>query len=414
MSQMEFLRRVPLFADLSLEGLQMLDGQARIRGLPADAWLFHQRDRGDACYVVVSGTLRLVLEQGSSEETTLGLLGVGAFFGELSLLEPDGTRAAGAIAVVQSEVLEIPIAAFETLLHTYPAIAYNMLRRVAAHVRRSDERRLEDLRHKNRLLTDAYTALEQAQAEALRRARAARELELGRELQRRLIPTSFPNVHGVVIAAATFPAYEMSGDFYEVRQLSEHMLSIVMADVCDKGAGAALVMALAKGLLLGMDQRDPLALVERFNQLIRTTNLDAAVITMVYAHLDLARRRFSYVRAGHDWPLHYRSKQGRVAMLEGGGMPVGITEEAFFEQMHIDLEPGDALVFYTDGLCDARNFAGDTYGRERLISAVQAYGRLPAHGLADAILGDVRAFQSGTPPIDDLTLLVVKLNPESS
>lgn len=238
-------------------------------------------------------------------------------------------------------------------------------------------------------------------------------MELGRELQRRLVPTIFPNLHGVVIAAATFPAYEMSGDFYEVRQLSEHMLSIVMADVCDKGAGAALVMAMAKGLLLGMDQRHPLALVERFNQLIRATNLDAAVITMVYSHLDIARRRFTYVRAGHDWPLHYRAKQGRVTMLEGGGMPVGITEEAFFEEMHTDLEPGDALVFYTDGLCDARNFAGDTYGRERLISAVQAYGRLPAHGLADAILGDVRAFQSGTPPIDDLTLLVVKFNPEA-
>ena len=90
-------------------------------------------------------------------------------------------------------------------------------------------------------------------------------------------------------------------------------------------------------------------------------------------------------------------------------MPIGITEEAFFEEMRVTLAVGDALVLYTDGLCDARNYAGEAYGRERLISAVHAYGRLPANGLADAILGDVRAFQSGTPPIDDLTLLVIKI-----
>ena len=409
MSQLEFLRRIPLFADVSPEGLHMLEQQAQVRSLPADTWLFHQRDRGDACYIVISGTLRLVVEQGSAEETTLGLLGVGAFFGELSLLEPEGTRAAGAIAVVTSEVLEIPIAAFESLLHKHPELAYSVLRRVATHVRRADERRLDDLRHKNRLLTDAYTALEQAQAEALRRARAARELELGRELQRRLIPSTFPALPGLAIAAATFPAYEMSGDFYEVRQLDEGTLEVVMADVCDKGAGAALVMALAKGLLLDSQQRQPLAAVERFNHLIRSTNIEMAVITMLYSQLDLRSRVLTYVRAGHDWPIHFRASTGRVTLLEGGGMPTGIAEDAFFEEMRVQLEPGDALVLYTDGLCDARNYAGEAYGRERLISAVHAYGRLHANGLADAIIGDVRAFQAGTPPIDDLTLLVVKI-----
>jgi phosphoserine phosphatase RsbU/P len=409
MSQLEFLRRIPLFSDVSPEGLEMLDQQAHVRSLPADTWLFHQRDRGDACYIVISGTLRLVVEQGSNEETTLGLLGVGAFFGELSLLEPEGTRAAGAIAVINAEVLEIPIVAFEALLHAHPELAYNVLRRVATHVRRADERRLEDLRHKNRLLTEAYTALEQAQAEALRRARAARELELGRELQRRLIPNVFPSIPGIAIAAATFPAYEMSGDFYEVRQSDEHTLEIVMADVCDKGAGAALVMALSKGLLIDSTQYTPLVAVERFNHLIRATNIEMAVMTMLYANFDLRDKTLTYVRAGHDWPIHFRATTGRVTLLEGGGMPIGITEEAFFEEMRVTLATGDALVLYTDGLCDARNYAGEAYGRERLISAVHAYGRLPANGLADAILGDVRAFQSGTPPIDDLTLLVVKL-----
>lgn len=409
MSQIEFLRRVPLFADVSPEGLLMLDQQAQVRSLPSDTWLFHQRDRGDACYLLISGTLRLVVEQGSTEETTLGLLGVGAFFGELSLLEPEGTRAAGAIAVVHSDVLEIPVAAFEELLRAHPELAYGVLRRVATHVRRADERRLEDLRHKNRLLTEAYTALEQAQAEALRRARAARELELGRELQRRLVPTTFPVLPGLAIAAATFPAYEMSGDFYAVRQLDEQTLEVVMADVCDKGAGAALVMALAKGLLLDSQRRTPLEAVERFNQLIRSTNIEMAVITMVYALFDLHDRALSYVRAGHDWPIHFRAATSRVALLEGSGMPTGIAEDAFFEQMSVQLDVGDALVLYTDGLCDARDYDGNAYGRERLISAVQAYGRLSANGLADAIIGDVRAFQAGTPPIDDLTLLVVKI-----
>lgn len=409
MSPLEFLRRIPLFADVSSEGLAMLEQHSRKRLIPADSWLFKQRDRGDACYVVINGTLRLVVEQGSNEETTLGLLGSEAFFGELSLLEPAGTRAAGVIAVVNSEVLEIPVAAFERLLRTHPELAFNVLRRVAAHVRRADERRLEDLRHKNRLLTDAYTALEQAQAEALRRARAARELELGRELQRRLLPQTLPTLPGLAIAAATFPAYEMSGDFYEARQINDHTLELVMADVCDKGAGAALVMALSKGLLLDTAHHSPLAAVERFNRLIRATNIEMAVITMLYAIFDMQTNVLTYVRAGHDWPLHFRAQTGRVALLEGGGMPIGIAEEAFFEEMQVVFAPGDALVLYTDGVCDARNYAADAYGRERLIAAVQAYGQLSANGLADAIISDVRAFQAGTPPIDDLTLLVVKI-----
>ncbi len=408
MSVLEYFQRIPLFADLSDQGLSTLEQHARVRALPADSWLFHQHDRGDACYIVLSGTIRLVVEQGSTEETTLGLLGPNAFFGELSLLEPDGTRAAGAVAVVPTEVLEIPIDAFETLIQSHPQLAFNVLRRVANHLRRSDERRLESLRQKNRLLTEAYTALEQAQAEALRRARAARELELGRELQRRLIPTTFPELSGIDIAAATFPAYEMSGDFYDVRTFNDSALEVVMADVCDKGAGAALLMTLAKGLLLDTHQQSPLATVERFNRLLRSTNIDAAVITMLYARLNIDSRTLTYVRAGHDWPLHYRAVTGRVTLLEGGGMPIGITDEAFLEEISVPFGIGDALVLYTDGLCDARNNSGEAYGRERLIAAVNAYGRLSAHGLAEAILGDVRSFQNGTPPIDDLTLLVIK------
>ena len=405
----DYFQKIPLFADVSQTGLELLHQYAQVQKVPADTWLFHQHDRGDACYIVVSGTIRLLVEHGSTEETTLGLLGPQAFFGELSLLEPDGTRAAGALAVMESEVIKIPVHAFDSLMQSHPQLAMNVLRKVATHLRRSDERRLESLRQKNRLLTEAYTALEQAQAEALRRARAARELELGRELQRRLLPTSFPQVPGLQIAAASFPAYEMSGDFYDVRLDAEQTLEIIMADVCDKGAGAALLMALTKGLLLDTQQQTPLTIIERVNHKVRTTSLEAAVITLVYAQLNPDTHSLTYVRAGHDWPIHFRAITGQVGLLEGGGMPIGISDEPFFEQVEVAFGIGDALILYTDGLCDARNNAGDSYGRERLIAAVSAYGHLAAQGLAEALLGDVRSFQNGTPPLDDLTLLVIKL-----
>ncbi|HEY1015822.1 MAG TPA: SpoIIE family protein phosphatase [Herpetosiphonaceae bacterium] len=408
-TSLDHLRRIPMFADLPPEGLTALHEQTTTRLLPADTWLFQQHDRGDACYTVLSGSIRLVLEAGSAEETTLGLLGPGSFFGELSLLEPDGTRAAGAVAVIPTEVLEIPTAAFEAMLRSQPDLAVHVLRRVASHLRRSDERRLDELRHKNVLLTEAYRALEQAQSEALRRARAARELELARELQRRLIPTTFPALPKIAIAAATFPAYEMSGDFYQLRMLDEKTVEIVMADVCDKGTGAALLMALAKGLLMTEDRLSPLEVVQRFNRLLRTTNIDAAVVTLLYAQLDLEHHVLRYVRAGHDWPIYYSTVDNYVSLLEGGGMPAGVSDEPFLEEMSAILSPGDALILYTDGLCDARNSAGASYGRDRLVSAVKAYSDLSAAGLADAILGDVRAFQGVTPPIDDLTLLVLKL-----
>jgi phosphoserine phosphatase RsbU/P len=354
--------------------------------------------------------VRLVAGHGSPEETSLALLGPGSFFGELSLLEPGGRRSAGAVALTDGLLLAVPAAAFDELLRHHPAVALNVLRRVAANQRQSDARAIRDLRHKNSELTAAYEALHAAQAEALRRARMARELELARDLQHSLLPHSLPRHPLMQCSAASFAAFEMSGDFYDL-QLAGDMLTLVMADVCDKGAQAALLMAFTKGLLQAAQTGNtpPLEVARRTNSLLCATGVQGAVVTLVYATLDLASGRLRYARAGHEWPLHYRAADASVMPLEAAGMPLGIDLDAVLDEGEVVLARGDALLLYTDGLTEARAPRGAEYGRDRLMAAVQAYGHLDAAALADALLHDVRAWQADTPPSDDVTLLVVQL-----
>jgi phosphoserine phosphatase RsbU/P len=404
------LARTTMFAGLAAPDLAALAERVRETPLAAGTWLFQQGDLGDGCYVVVSGLVRLVVGRDSPEETHLGLLGRGSFFGELSLLEPGGRRGAGAVAIEDATLLMIPAAAFDELLNQHPTVALSVLRRVASNQRRADERAISDLRLKNAELMAANAALEAAQAEALRRARVARELELARDLQRSLLPSTLPAHPRLRCSAASFPAFEMSGDFFDLR-LDDDLLTVVMADVTDKGAKAALVMALTKGLLLASagEEAAPLAVVQRTNRLLFATGVAGAVVTLVYARLDLARGGLRYVRAGHEWPLHYQRSSRSVVPIESPGMPLGIDEDALLEEGETQLAPGDALIFYTDGMTEARSPDNEEYQRERLAAAVRAYGHLPAEQMAEALLNDVRAWQGGVPPHDDLTLLVVQL-----
>jgi sigma-B regulation protein RsbU (phosphoserine phosphatase) len=406
----QVLARSTIFGELAEADLAALAERVHLLSLAAGDWLFQQGDLGDACYVVATGLVRLVVGQGSAEETHLGLLGPGGFFGELSLIEPEGRRGAGALALEACTLLTIPAAAFDGLLRQHPAVALNVLRRVAANQRRADARAISDLRQKNAELTAAYAALEAAQSEALRRARVARELELARDLQASLLPSELPNYPGLRCSAASFPAFEMSGDFFDAR-IEGASLTVLMADVADKGAKAALVMALTKGLLLATpeERSAPLDVVQRANRLLCATGVAGAVVTLVYATLDLERHMLRFVRAGHEWPLHYQRATGLVSALEAPGMPLGIDEDALLEEGEAHLHAGDALVFYTDGLTEARSPWNEEYQRERLMAAVRAYGHLPAQAMAEALLGDVRAWQGSAPPNDDLTLLVVQL-----
>jgi sigma-B regulation protein RsbU (phosphoserine phosphatase) len=149
--------------------------------------------------------------------------------------------------------------------------------------------------------------------------------------------------------------------------------------------------------------------VRDVNRLLVASIPDNRFATFFYGVFDTGRRALTYVNAGHNPPMLLRPQAISAERLEPTGMMLGVFDEARFEQATVQIEPGDVLVVYSDGICDALNPTGDDYGDARLEAFVRAHAALPAGQLMDRILEDVTAFAQGVAPFDDMTLVVARM-----
>lgn len=261
------------------------------------------------------------------------------------------------------------------------------------------------------LVTSALELQMAATAEHAARARVANELAIGRRIQLALVPRRFPSVPGWTFAAAYEPAQEVGGDLFDAFSLRgrSDRVGLLVADVTGKGIPAALAMADARALLHAATDNatGPGDALERVNRIIVRERVGALPLTVALVVLEPVSGTLRYASAGHEPPLVARSAGG-VEPLAAGGPIMGLFDDARYEEHEGRLEPGDALVMYTDGVTDARDRDRRFYGDERLLAAVgQACGR-QATAITAAITEDVREFRGDAEPYDDLTLLVVE------
>jgi serine phosphatase RsbU (regulator of sigma subunit) len=216
----------------------------------------------------------------------------------------------------------------------------------------------------------------------------------------------------------------VGGDYYDFFRLDDHRLGLLVADVAGKGTSAALYMAELKGLLLSLSRihESPKPLLSEVNRVL-ADNLDSrSFITMTYAIVDLQHRTLTYARAGHTPLLHYRAcDAGRPVVTSHApeGLVLGLRIEgvaARFDQIlqeaTLPLAPGDAFVFYTDGITEAMNPASDLFGEERLLDLVAEFGHLPSDDLRDRILREVEAFVGDADQHDDMTMILLRVDPD--
>jgi sigma-B regulation protein RsbU (phosphoserine phosphatase) len=254
-------------------------------------------------------------------------------------------------------------------------------------------------------------ALEAAQAGLARKERLERELELARQVQRRVLPRAFPLAPGLRFAARYSPARQVGGDFYDVIALDERRFGFAIADVSDKGMPAALFMALTRSLLLAEARREasPSAVLASINRLLLELSEPSMFVTAFYGVVDQETGLLSYARAGHDYPLHIR--KGSVNSLSGRGMPLGIFpgDEFHIEEVNTRLQPGDRLVLYTDGLSDVMNESGELYESLRLKELFCSKAQLPPEQMCAAVFDELLAFQGQAEQFDDMAMLVIDL-----
>ncbi len=246
----------------------------------------------------------------------------------------------------------------------------------------------------------------------LARARAydvvAQELEVAGRIQAGLLPERVPQLAGWDLAATLEPARETWGDFYDFIPLPGGRVAIVIGDVVDKGAGAALYMALTRTLLrssAALHPDQPASVLETVNARILTETHSDMFVTVLYAVLDPETGTVAYTNGGHN-PAHL-FQSDRTHILAPTGMALGVLRDSSWQTRSVTLSRGDTLFLYTDGAIDARAVDGSSFGLERLLSTAQAHLGRPCVEIQDAVLDAIHRFVGGAPRYDDVTLLVV-------
>ncbi len=240
--------------------------------------------------------------------------------------------------------------------------------------------------------------------------RMEQELTLAGQIQASFLPDQLPEILGWQIAATLEPARQTAGDFYDMIPLPNGRFGIVIADVADKGMGAALYMALARTLLrtyaLEYHTRSDFAMKVTNRRLLMDTDV-TMFATVFYGILDPRAGQLTYCNGGHNPPYILSTEsEGRVQTLRKTGMALGAMANLSWEQRTAQLAPGDTLVLYTDGVTDAQNEDGAFFGQERLLEIARAHVGSSAHEVRDALLQAVQAFTGAGSQFDDITLMV--------
>lgn len=241
------------------------------------------------------------------------------------------------------------------------------------------------------------------------------EMALAGEIQASFLPDSFPAIPGWHVSAALWSARETSGDFYDIIALADDWLGLLVADVVDKGAGAALYMALSRTIIrtyaLEHPRRPATALGEANRRILSDTRA-SQFVTVFYAALDPATGSMRYCNAGHNPPLLFSAEDPSCEQkLSRTGLPLGIFDDVSWEQGTVQLAPGDVVVLYSDGLTDAINVQDEAFGEERLLETIRANRGQPPRELKGAILAAVEGFVGDAPTFDDVTVLIVGRDP---
>jgi serine phosphatase RsbU (regulator of sigma subunit) len=233
------------------------------------------------------------------------------------------------------------------------------------------------------------------------------ELDMAHKVQVSLLPDKLPSIRGYSLAAFWQPAYETAGDYYNIFKLPGGRWGFIVADVSDKGAPAALYMALAHGLIRERVEKEtsPAALMTQVNRALYKQDIKTNFITSFYGILDPVNSSLKYAIAGHPPPL-LRKVSGKVETLAGRGVALGIFPEAKYEDMDLSLEPGESLVAFTDGMTDANNPLSESFEMELLKTAIGS-APAPAQALLNHLQNTLSEWVKEAPNYDDITLLVI-------
>jgi serine phosphatase RsbU (regulator of sigma subunit) len=243
----------------------------------------------------------------------------------------------------------------------------------------------------------------------LQQERLERELQLAMEIQQRFQPTAPPVVAGYEFQGISFPCYEIGGDYYDFIPRADGRMVIALGDVSGKGTAAALLMSSLHAAIHAQtgSHETLVETISAVNKYLAENIPPNRFVTLFYAELDPESGSLSFLNAGHNPPLIVHAA-GTVEQLAAGGLPLGIKPNAEYREGRTQLQLGDVLVVYSDGVTEAASPSGEEFGPTRLYEVVQRNVEASAAGIRDRIESALTKFSQGTQAADDITLVIVK------
>ncbi len=276
--------------------------------------------------------------------------------------------------------------------------------------------------NKVELLARVSSALTLKREMDQRKAREQEIIDIGSEIQQTLLQGQPPqDLPGIGVAAFTMQSLRIGGDFYDFFKHNDHCVDIIIGDVMGKGIPAALMGAGIKNQFVRainhLIGKETIGRVPEPEEIVRLVHSDLTTelikldsfVTLCYARVDLNMSRLSFVDCGHAKSLHFRQATGKHLVLQGENVPLGVSQSEYYRQVSVAFEPGDLFLFYSDGVTEMRNEAGEFFGLERLGKFMEENGRLPPEELVRGIRRAVVSFSGREVFSDDVACVVMKI-----
>lgn len=351
---------------------------------PAGTVVIREGEAGDVMFVLLEGELAITVQ-----DKRIDYLLPGMILGEMAMID-DRPRSATATAVADSTLVCLNRAQFQALISRSPAFALRVMNIMSIRTRRLIE-------------------------EEVRRQRMEEELAIGRRIQLSLLPHGCPQVPDYEFAAGYRAAREVGGDLYDfiVQPDDPTQVHVVIADVTGKGVPAALYMAVSRTLMhtYALEGRTPSEALQQVNRFIREDQASPLFLSAFYAVLDTDVHCLTYANAGHNPPIWLKQETGELELLKARGIVLGAFDSFTPEEQLCFLQPGDFVVFFTDGITEARNASGDFFDDDGLEAIISAHPWASAQELLTAIISTVDEFSAGTSQADDFTVVVMRRKP---
>jgi len=270
----------------------------------------------------------------------------------------------------------------------------------------------EDLELLDAFASLAAISIERAREhqEILEKRKLEEELSIARGIQKTFLPKKHPKMPGFDISGINIPSEKVGGDYYDFIPIIENQVGIAIGDVSGKGIPAALIMASFRASLIAEIRNNYAirSIMFKVNNLLFESTESDIYVTAVYGVLDTKNRIFTFTNAGHNAPI-FRHADGRMEYLLEGGVTLGTFENSEYEARPLSLSSGDIIVFYTDGVTEAKNEKGEEFGTRRLKQVINDSHKLSASEIQTNIYEAVKDFTGGKPKADDLTMIVIKV-----